>query len=103
PPEVKLEEPHFPCKIEGLYHLGMECAGKPQDGPPGVDARPFAGMHQVDVTHRDPGGFLVRDAETRQQVLHDALHVGEVDRRPAALPASPRPVPGEEAPDWRAL
>src|SRR5262249_42115314 len=100
--EVKLEEPHFPCKIEGLRDARVQRAGDADRLAGDLHAGRLAGMKEGDVAGGPPAHLVLAQPQAREEVLHHALQVEEVDGGPAALGAPRRPgtaeQPGDGAP-----
>src|SRR6185295_6453565 len=101
--EVKLGEPYFSSKIDGLRDFGMKGAGDADAGARDLDHCRLAGMEERHFPRGLPVHRSVVDAETGEQVTDRALEVEEVDGGTAALETACRPAAPQEQRDRAGL
>ena len=94
--EVKLGDPNFLWKIEGLRHFGVQRTRHAEHLPVDLDDRRLARMEEGDLAGGTPRDAPAVEPEAGEDVLTCALQVGEIDRRTLRFDAARRPDACEE-------
>src|SRR5262249_57573660 len=102
-PEVKLGDPNFRWKIEGLRDFWVQRAGHSERVAGDLHDRGLAGVQESDLARRSPGEAPAVEAEPREEVLAHALQIQEVDRGPLRLDAARRPATRQQDRDGAGL